>query len=111
MELSVSSPAPEKKAALWRAEKLHAGIVAMTVFLGISRNQYFFDGNKRTGRLMMNGILLSAGYDAISIPFKRQLEFNERMLHFYDTGEKEAMFIFLLSCSITPHEKPSLEIV
>ena len=41
---------------------------AMAVFLFAARNQFFFDGNKRTGRLMMNGILLRAGHDAISIP-------------------------------------------
>ena len=80
------------------------------ILLSMSRNQYFFDGNKRTGRLMMNGILLNAGYDAISIPYKRQQEFNERMLHYYNTGEKEEMFKFLLSCSTTPHEKPTFEL-
>lgn len=81
---------------------------AMTLFLTMARHQYFFDGNKRTGRLMMNGVLLSAGYDVINIPYRRQQEFNTKMLRFYDTGEPTAMFAFLLSCSTYPKEKPYL---
>ena len=83
-------------------------IRAMTVFLDMARSQYFFDGNKRTGRLMMNGIILDAGYDVLSIPYKRQQEFNEKMIRFYNTGEQQEMFDFLLSCSTTPHDKPFL---
>ena len=41
---------------------------ACVAFLFGSLHQFFWDGNKRTARLMMNGILLSEGYDAISIP-------------------------------------------
>lgn len=81
---------------------------AMTVFLNMARNQYFFDGNKRTGRLLMNGVLLDAGYDVISVSYKRQQEFNQKMLRFYATGAPEEMFSFLLSCSTTPGEKPQL---
>lgn len=83
-------------------------IQAMTIFLDMARHQYFFDGNKRTGRLMMNGIILDAGYDVLSVPYKRRQEFNEKMIRFYDTGEQTEMFEFLLSCSTTPHDKPIL---
>ena len=79
---------------------------AMTAFLTMARHQYFFDGNKRTGRLMMNGILLTAGYDVINVPYRRRQEFNTKMLRFYDTGEQQDMFAFLLSCSTHPKEKP-----
>ena len=73
---------------------------AMSVYPMVARRQFFWDGNKRTGRLLMNGILLSKGYDAICVPVKRQLEFNERMLAFYDTGHPEPMMRFLASCSL-----------
>ena len=79
-------------------EETHAK--AMAVFLFVARSQFFFDGNKRTGRLMMNGILLSGGHDAISIPFPRQREFDEAMLRFYETGDGEEMMRFLASCSL-----------
>lgn len=68
------------------------------LFLHMARNQYFSDGNKRTGRLMMNGIILSNGYEAISIPAKRRLEFNQKMVRFYDSGSMDEMIEFMLSC-------------
>ena len=73
---------------------------AMAMFLFAARNQFFFDGNKRTGRLLMNGILLRAGHDAISIPFPRQEEFDGAMLRFYESGDGEEMMKFLASCSL-----------
>ena len=47
---------------------------------------------------MMNGVLLSSGYPAINVPVKRQLEFNELMLDFYDSNEQVPMNSFLRSC-------------
>ena len=57
---------------------------------------------------MMNGILLDAGREVMSVPFKRQLEFNEKMLTFYDTSKERPMIDFILSCSTRPDEKPTL---
>lgn len=67
-------------------------------FLFGALQQFFFDGNKRTSRLMMNGVLMSAGIDAISIPAARLLEFNEKMVRFYVDKDATEMFAFLLSC-------------
>lgn len=71
---------------------------AIHVFLTMARCQFFYDVNKRMGRFMMNGILLDAGYPAINLPAKRQLEFNRLMLEFYLSGEEAAMNRFLRSC-------------
>ena len=71
---------------------------AIHVFLVMARTQFFYDVNKRTGRLMMNGILLSAGYPAINLSAKRKLEFNELMMRFYDSGEETEMNAFMRSC-------------
>lgn len=71
---------------------------AISVFLIMSRNQFFYDVNKRMGRFMMNGILLNAGYPAINLPASRQLEFNKLMLNFYDSNNKDAMIKFMKSC-------------
>ncbi|NYZ70017.1 Fic family protein [Endozoicomonas sp. SM1973] len=71
---------------------------AIFVFLTMARNQFFYDVNKRMGRFMMNGILLNAGYPAINLPAKRQLEFNQLMLSFYETGEQGPMNQFMRSC-------------
>lgn len=71
---------------------------AIHVFLSMARNQFFYDVNKRMGRFMMNGLLLSEGYPAINLPAKRQLEFNNLMLEFYQTGQQKNMNLFLRSC-------------
>lgn len=71
---------------------------AIFVFLKMAKNQFFYDVNKRMGRFMMNGILLSEGYPAINLPAKRQLEFNELMLEFYNGGGTKPMNEFMRSC-------------
>jgi len=71
---------------------------AIHLFLIMARCQFFYDVNKRMGRFIMNGLLLSCGYPAINLPAKRQLEFNQLMLTFYETGDQKQMNIFLRSC-------------
>lgn len=71
---------------------------AIHVFLTMARGQFFYDVNKRMGRFLMNGLLLSEGYPAINLPAKRQLEFNNLMLEFYETGHQNPMNHFLRSC-------------
>jgi Fic family protein len=71
---------------------------AISLFLDMARIQFFYDVNKRMGRFMMNGILLSQGYPAINLPVKRQAEFNTLMLDFYHNNNKTAMTAFMLDC-------------
>jgi filamentation induced by cAMP protein fic len=68
---------------------------AFGVFLDAARAQFFYDGNKRTGQLMMNGILLSVGYAPAVIFADAQLEYNQKMLSFYQSGNKDEMISFL----------------
>lgn len=71
---------------------------AIAAFLQMARAQFFWDVNKRTGRFMMNGILLSCGFPIINVPAKRQQEFNTLMLDFYSSNDMEPMNKFLRSC-------------
>ena len=71
---------------------------ATTFFLFGALQQFFFDGNKRTSRFMMNGILMSSGIDAISVPAAKAQEFNEKMVQFYLTKEATPMMAFLVDC-------------
>jgi len=73
-------------------------------FLFGALQQFFFDGNKRTSRMMMNGILMSNGLDAISIPAARAQDFNENMVRFYLTRQADEMMQFLADCY--PHNQP-----
>lgn len=73
---------------------------AHILFLEMCRNQFFFDGNKRTARLMMNGALITGGRQGLTIPEARLLEFNEAMLRFYDSGDMAEMLKFLAECAV-----------
>ncbi len=68
---------------------------AMLLFLEMARNQFFWDGNKRTGRLMMNGVLLSHGISPILIPAKEKLAFNSKMINYYSSGDAKEMMKFM----------------
>lgn len=71
---------------------------AIFLFLTMARTQFFYDVNKRTGRFMMSGLLLSHGFPLINLPAVRQLEFNELMLEFYSSNDQQPMNTFLRSC-------------
>lgn len=72
----------------------------LAFFLFGALQQFFFDGNKRTSRLMMNGVLLSNEIDAISVPAARAQEFNEKMVRFYVTKDGSEMMAFLNDCHV-----------
>jgi Fic family protein len=71
---------------------------ATAFFLFGALQQFFFDGNKRTSRFMMNGVLMAHGIDAISVPAARVNEFNEKMVSFYLSKDATEMMTFLVSC-------------
>lgn len=71
---------------------------AIHLFLTMARCQFFYDVHKRMGRFMMNGHILNHGFPAINVPASRQLEFNEKMLRFYDSGDPSEMNQFVRSC-------------
>jgi hypothetical protein len=71
---------------------------ATAFFLFGSLQQFFFDGNKRTSRFMMNGVLMTEGIDAVSIPAVRAAEFNTRMVDFYTSRDATEMMTFVLDC-------------
>ena len=86
------------RAALSAISPLHERAIATFLFGAL--HQFFYDGNKRTARLMMNGILLAAGEGAISVPAARRLEFNEAMIRFYDRLDGTEMMVFMAECSL-----------
>lgn len=96
--------APELKRTFERGvAALNAGVESpyergCAYFLFGALQQFFFDGNKRTARFMMNGILMSPGVDAISIPAARAGEFNEKMTSFYVAKDASEMMAMLWSC-------------
>ena len=64
-----------------------------------TRTQFYFDGNKRTARLMMTGELMTHGYDAVNIPHARRLEFNHALDQLFTTDNATALMSFTASCA------------
>jgi prophage maintenance system killer protein len=71
---------------------------AAALFLFGSLQKFFSAGNKRTSRLMMNGMLMMEGIDAISIPAVRAVHFNSRMTNFCRSRDATEMMAFVLDC-------------
>ncbi len=70
----------------------------LVYFLFGALQQFYFDGNERTARFMMNGHLMSHGIDAISVPARRAREFNTLMVEFYRFRDASRMIAFLTDC-------------
>ncbi|TDX76031.1 hypothetical protein EDF35_3569 [Rathayibacter sp. PhB151] len=72
---------------------------AVAYFAAATRSQFYFDGNKRTARLMMTGVLMSAGIDAVNIPYSRRLEFNRALDELFETDDATALMRFIVDCA------------
>lgn len=71
---------------------------ALAYFCSAVRSQFYFDGNKRTARLMMSGMLMAAGSEAVSVPYARILEFNNALDELCTTDDATELMRFLVSC-------------
>ncbi|MGC0250587.1 Fic family protein [Pseudactinotalea sp. Z1748] len=72
---------------------------ALIYFASATRAQFYFDGNKRTARLMASGILMSSGYDTVNVPVARKLEFNLALDELFSTDEATMLLRFLADCT------------
>lgn len=73
---------------------------ALIYFASAVRRQFYFDGNKRTARLMMTGELMSGGYDIVSVPYSRKLEFNNALDVLFDRDNATELLRFLSTCTL-----------
>ena len=62
---------------------------AINMMLYLMRKQIFLDGNKRTGMLIANKIMIENGCGIISIPIDKQPEFYKLLIKYYETSNKE----------------------
>lgn len=67
---------------------------AIAAFLFMARTQFFFDANKRTASLMMNGCLMLNGYWPITVLNQESVEFHQKLGQFYETGNANDMMAF-----------------
>ncbi len=73
---------------------------ALNAFVWGARGQLFWDGNKRTSMTVANKILISNGAGVLTITDKHMEHFNVLLLDYYNTGESEALKMFLYENAI-----------
>lgn len=71
---------------------------ALAYFCSATRSQFYFDGNKRTARLVASGLLLSHGYSSLNIPHARRLEFNLALDELFRADDATTLMDFLYDC-------------
>ena len=62
----------------------------INLFMDLAKTQFFGNGNKRAGQLMMNGLLVSKGYCPFVINFKEP-KFSEALVKWYDDNDKKTI--------------------
>lgn len=80
----------------------HPILRAVTYAAFATRIQFYFDGNKRTSRYMMNGHLIANGYDGIVTPESRKGEYNAALAALFMDAGARPYIEFTLSCYDDP---------
>ncbi|SHJ47037.1 Fic family protein [Paramaledivibacter caminithermalis] len=68
---------------------------AIYYFLWATRNQLFWDGNKRTSTLIANKILISSGSGIFTVKENDLLEFNTKLSAYYENADYSLIDDFL----------------
>lgn len=63
------------------------------------RHQLYFDGNKRTAKLMASGELMTHGFDAVSIPYSRLYEQNLALDRLFTTDDGTDLMRLMADCA------------
>lgn len=62
---------------------------ALRLFLFISKNQIFWDGNKRTALLTANKIMFQTGVGLLSVPENQFMNFNNLLSNYYNSDSEK----------------------
>ena len=73
---------------------------AIITFLWGARRQIFWDGNKRTALLLANKLLITHGNGMLTIQDKNMERFNNLLVAYYNTGDMDALKVFLYDYAI-----------
>ncbi len=89
--------APVMAAGLNRISQLDHPILRATTWAAFATyEQFYLDGNKRTGRYVMNTVLMSHGYDAILLPESLKAQYEDALVEAYRTGDLTPHIRFLI---------------
>ncbi len=80
---------------------------AMEYFCYAVRAQLFWDGNKRTSTVVASKMLIEAGAGVLTIGKASALDFNDALLHYYDTADSGPLKRCLMGCIKTMQRNPA----
>lgn len=72
---------------------------ALVYAASVIRHQLYFDGNKRTAKLMASGELMAHGFDAVSIPYSRLYEQNIALDRLFTTDDATDLMRLMADCA------------
>jgi hypothetical protein len=72
---------------------------ALIYICSAARTRFYASGNKRTALLMMNGILISNGFDAVTVPYARRLELDHALDTLFTTDDATELMALLVDCA------------
>lgn len=72
---------------------------ALAYFASATRTQFYFDGNKRTARLMMSGALMASGHEVVNVAWARRAEYNHALDALFTTDDATELMAFLVTCT------------
>lgn len=85
----------------YKATKLNPLIAAALFHIRFEAIHPFIDGNGRTGRLLVNFMLMRAGYLPISIKYESRLAYYQAFTAYHTTGSLEPMARIILEAERT----------
>lgn len=104
-------PVPKQEAAQKELERIAsisgAQERALEAFCYLTRAQLFWDGNKRVATIVASKMLIEAGIGVLTIGKAKAREFNETLLHYYDTSDSGPLKQCLAGCIKTMERNPA----
>ena len=104
-------PIPQQKAVEKELERIAtipgAQERALEAFCYLARAQLFWDGNKRVATIVASKMLIEAGAGVLTIGKASALDFNDALLHYYDTADSRPLKQCLMGCIKTMQRNPA----
>ena len=105
-------PIPQQKTVQKELERIAtisgAQERALEAFCYLTRAQLFWDGNKRLATIVASKMLIETGVGVLTIGKAKAQEFNETLLHYYDTADSRPLKQCLAGCIKTMKRKSLL---
>ena len=99
-QLPIESQIKEELLEILNQENKAKTEIAIEIMLWVMRRQMFIDGNKRVAMLFANKIMIDNGCGIITISLENQSKFYEKLIKYYENGDKQDLKEWIYETSI-----------